>query len=147
MYGMSDLGLQQQPVPARPKRRRRSIWTWIVFFILVTIVTTMSVGLTVYHTGFLSLPIFAQVFCDPDMQIGFLLTEYPNPQTGLTVVDKQLVCFTKDRQFFTGVGYAVLVVWLTGALMWSVVFEMLLRWRRRWELRKVEEEARAHGLL
>lgn len=146
MDGMSDLGLQQQPMPAKPPRRRRSIWTWIVFFILVTIVTTMSVGLTVYHTGFLTIPIFAQVFCGPDMQIGFLLTEYPNSQTGLTVVDKQLVCFTKDKQFFTSVGYAVLTVWLLGALMWSVVFEMLLRLRRRWELRRVEEE-RATGII
>ncbi|NJL08398.1 MAG: hypothetical protein HC900_09150 [Methylacidiphilales bacterium] len=111
--------------------------------IVVTIVTTMSVGLTVYHTGFLRIPIFAKVFCGPDMQIGFLLTEYPNPQTGLTVVDKQLVCATSDGQFVTSVSFAVLAVWLTGALIWSGIFEVLLRWRRRWELRRLEEETRA----
>jgi hypothetical protein len=144
MYGMSDLGLQQQPVPVTPKRRR-SIWTWIVFFIVVTIVTTMSVGLTVYHTGFLRIPIIAKTLCGPGLQIGFLLIEYPNPQTGLTLVDKQLGCFTNDGEYVGGAGLAMLGLWLTGALMWSGIFEVLLRWRRRWELRRVEEE-RASGL-
>ena len=62
------------------------------------------------------------------------------------MVDKQLGCFTDAGEFVSGAGLAMLGLWLTGALIWSGIFEMLLAWRRRWELRHVEEEAKAAGL-
>ncbi|ALK08840.1 hypothetical protein [Blastochloris viridis] len=139
---MSDLGLQQQPAPAKPKPRRRGFWAWLGFSIVVTMVTTMSVGLLCYHTGFLRIPFIANTVCGSGLQIGFVLTEYPNPQTGLTLVDKQLGCFDMTGQLVGGASFAMLKLWLIGAVIWSGVLEALLGWRRRWELRRAEQEAK-----